>query len=50
MYAHHPASDLKIPHHDAGKRRVMKMGEIAVQETKDMFAVCILAYTRWILD
>ena len=38
-YAHHPSLELKIPHHDAIRRRVMKMGEDCTEATKDMFAV-----------
>ncbi len=39
-YAHHPSPELKIPHRNAVKRRVMKMGEDTVRATKESFAVC----------
>ena len=38
-YAHHLAPNLKIPHWDAIKCRVMKMGEDSVKAMKKMFAV-----------
>ena len=38
-YAHHPAPNLKIPHWDAIKCRIMKMGEDSVEAMKKMFAV-----------
>lgn len=38
-YTHHPAPELKIPHRDAIRRRIMKMGEDSVEATKEMFAV-----------
>lgn len=38
-YVHHPAPELKIPHRDAMKRRIMKLGEDTVRSTKQMFAV-----------
>ena len=40
-YAHHPTPNLKIPHRDAIRRRIMKMGEDSVQSTKDMFAMSL---------
>jgi hypothetical protein len=40
MYTHHPSPNLKIPHRDAIKRRVMKMGEDTIEATKEMFLVC----------
>ena len=39
-YVHHPAPELKIPHCDAMKRRIMKLGEDTIRSTKGMFAVC----------
>jgi hypothetical protein len=39
MYTHHPAPEPKIPHRDAIRRRIMKMGEDSVEATKEMFAV-----------
>jgi hypothetical protein len=39
-YVHHPAPELKIPHRDAMRRRIMKLGEDTIQSTKQMFAVC----------
>ena len=38
-YAHHLAINLKIPHRDAIRRRIMKMGEDSVEAMKEMFAV-----------
>ena len=40
LYTHHTALTLKIPHRDAVKRRVMKMGEDSIERTKEMFLVC----------
>jgi hypothetical protein len=31
-----------LPKKDGARRRVMKLGEEGIQETKDMFTVCIL--------
>ncbi len=42
MYTHHPASTLHIPHKDAIRRRIMKMGEDTVEGTKKMFAVGVI--------
>jgi len=39
MYTHHPSPNLKIPHRNAVKTRVMKMGYDAVEATKRMFLV-----------
>jgi hypothetical protein len=39
-HTHHPSPELKIPHHDAVKRKVMKMGEDSIEATKEMFVVC----------
>ena len=39
IYTHHPSPDLKIPHRDAIKRRIMKMGEDTVAATRQMFRV-----------
>ena len=36
-YAHHPAPNLKIPHRDAIKRRVMRMYEDTIRATRQMF-------------
>ena len=38
-YAHHPSPELKIPHRNAVKRCVMKMGEDTVDATKELLAV-----------
>jgi hypothetical protein len=38
-YAHHPLPSLKIPHRDAIKRRIMKIGEDSIATTKQMFLV-----------
>ena len=38
-YAHHLAPNIKIPHRDAIRHRIMKMGEDSVEATKEMFAV-----------
>ena len=38
-YAHHPAPNLKIPHHDTIRRRIMRMGDDCLESTKVMFAV-----------
>jgi hypothetical protein len=38
-YAHHPAPNLKIPHRDAIRRRIMRMGDDCLESTKVMFAV-----------
>jgi hypothetical protein len=43
-YAHHPAPNLKIPHRDAIRHRIMKMGEDSIDSTKDMFAVSKICY------
>lgn len=43
-YAQHPAPDLKIPHRDAVRRHIMKMGEDSVESTKKMFEVRIESY------
>jgi hypothetical protein len=39
-YTHHPLPELKIPHHDAVRRKVIKMREDSIEATKEMFAVC----------
>jgi hypothetical protein len=39
MYMHHPSPNLQIPHQDAIKRWIMKMGEDTVEATKQMFHV-----------
>jgi hypothetical protein len=39
-YTHHPSPELKIPHHDAVRRQVMKTGEDSIEAMKEMFAVC----------
>ena len=39
MYTHHPSPNLHIPHRDAIKRRIMKMGEDTIEATKEMFKV-----------
>jgi hypothetical protein len=39
-YIHHPSPNLKIPHRDAIRRRIMKMGDDTIQATKQMFMVC----------
>lgn len=41
-YTHHPTPDIFIPHRDAIKRRVMKMGAEGIEEIKRMFSVCLL--------
>ena len=41
-YAHHPSPNIKIPHRDAIKRRVMRMGEDNTESTRKMFKVCHL--------
>ena len=38
-YVHHPAPELTIPHRDAIKRRILKLGEDTFRSTKQMFAV-----------
>lgn len=38
-YVHHPLPSLKIPHRDAIKRRIMKIGEDSIMGTKHMFLV-----------
>jgi hypothetical protein len=43
-YAHQ--DELKIPGRNAVKRRVMKMGEDVVEETRQMFLVC--GHFTWI--
>ncbi|KAF8222045.1 hypothetical protein L208DRAFT_1324604, partial [Tricholoma matsutake] len=40
MYTHHPSPNLHIPHQDAIKWRIMKMGEDMIEATKEMFKVC----------
>jgi hypothetical protein len=39
MYTHHPSPNLKIPHRDSIKRRIMTMGKDTVEATKQMFKV-----------
>ena len=39
MYTHHPSPNLKIPHRDTIKRRIMTMGKDTVEATKQMFKV-----------
>lgn len=39
-YAHHPSPELKIPHRNAVKRRIMRMGQDVIDATKESFAVC----------
>lgn len=39
-YVHHPSPELKIPHRDAMKRRIIKLGEDTIRSTKQMFTVC----------
>jgi hypothetical protein len=39
MYTHHHSPNLKIPHRDAIKKRIMKMGEDSIKATKHMFQV-----------
>jgi hypothetical protein len=39
IYTHHPSPNLKIPHRDAIKRRIMRMGEDAITATREMFRV-----------
>jgi hypothetical protein len=38
-YAHHPLPSLKIPHHNAIKQWIMKIGEDSIVATKQMFLV-----------
>ena len=38
-YAHHPTPDLKIPHRDAIRRRILKMGDDSIESTRQFFAV-----------
>jgi len=39
MYSRHPSQNVKIPHRDAVKRRIMKMGDNAIDSTVNMFKV-----------
>jgi len=39
-YTHHPSPELKIPHRNAVRRRVMKMGGDCIEATKKLFEVC----------
>jgi hypothetical protein len=39
-YVHHPSPNLKIPHRNAIKTRIMKMGYDTLDATKRMFSVC----------
>jgi hypothetical protein len=39
MYTHHPSLNLKIPHRDTIKNRIMKMGDKSIEATKHMFQV-----------
>ncbi|PPQ80848.1 hypothetical protein CVT25_001973 [Psilocybe cyanescens] len=41
IYAHHPAPDLKIPHCDAVRRRIMKMGKNSIESMKNMFKTAV---------
>ena len=45
IYVHHLAPNLKIPHRDAIRRRIMRMCEETIEDTKKMFEVRILSYT-----
>jgi hypothetical protein len=45
-YAHHPSPSLKIPHRDAIRRRILKMGEDTIASTKEMFKVYNLLLFR----
>ena len=38
-YAHHLAINFKIPHRDAIRHRIMKIGEDSVEVMKETFAV-----------
>jgi hypothetical protein len=49
-YAHHPSPTLKIPHRDAIRRRIMKMGEDSVELIKEMFAVSYCIYFTTVTD
>jgi hypothetical protein len=40
-YIHHPSPNLKIPHRNAVRRRIMKMGACMIEDTKQMFTVRI---------
>jgi hypothetical protein len=46
-YAHHPSPTLKIPHRDAIKRRIMRMGEDSIEDTKRMFEVLHLSNLKY---
>jgi hypothetical protein len=39
QYAHHSATDLKLPSRDGIRRRVTKLGEETVEGTREMFKV-----------
>ena len=50
IYAHHLAPDLKIPHQDAIKRRIMKMGEDSIESTREMFAISLSDDSRYMAN
>ena len=41
-YAHHPSLNIKIPHRDAIKHRIMRMGDDNIESTRKMFKVLYL--------
>lgn len=57
-YTHHCSPELMIPHWNAVRRRVMKMGEDSVESTKELFMVgksqphitgSLTSHYRWVL-
>lgn len=44
-YTHHPSPSLKIPHRDAVKCHIMKMGDNTITATKQMFRVSSLNFS-----
>lgn len=40
-YIHHPSPTLIIPHRDAMKRRIIKLGDDTIAATRAMFRVCV---------
>ena len=46
-YAHHPMPDLKIPHRDAIRRRILKMGDDSIESTRRFFEVRHSIDIKW---
>ena len=49
-YAHHPSPTLKIPHCNAIKPHMMKMGDDCVEATKEMFTVSVFHFKYFVFQ